>query len=62
MAIFILGAYGFIHELQRSGAERPQILILCSFMMGLPLIIRGDEKKSEVTSNDASKTSDPEGS
>jgi len=56
MAIFILGAYGFVHELSRTGAERPQILILCGMMMGLPLIIRGDEKKQEeVKPDDSSK-------
>jgi hypothetical protein len=61
IAIFVLGAYGFVHELQRSGAERPQILILSAAMMGLPLIIRGDEKRQEVRSNDDSKASDTKG-
>ena len=51
LGIFLLGAYGFIHELQRAGAERPQILIMSAAMMGLPLIIRGDEKRQEVKSN-----------
>ena len=58
LGIFILGAYGFIHELQRSGAERPQILIMSAAMMGLPLIIRGDEKRQEVKSN-GSKEDNP---
>lgn len=52
LGIFVLGAYGFVHELLRSGAERPQILIMSAAMMGLPLIIRGDEKRQEVKSDD----------
>lgn len=54
-AIFILGAYAFIHELSRSGSERPQILIMSAAMMGLPLIIRGDEKRHEGKTNGVSK-------
>jgi hypothetical protein len=51
MALFLLGAAAFIHELLRTGAERPQILILTAAMMGLPVIIRGDEKRQEVKEN-----------
>lgn len=51
LGLFALGAYGFIHELQRSGAERPQILIMCAAMVGLPWIIRGDERRQEVKAN-----------
>lgn len=54
-AIFILGAYAFIHELSRTGSERPQILIMSAAMMGLPLIIRGDEKRQEGKSSNVDK-------
>lgn len=53
--IFLLGAYAFIHELTRTGSERPQILIMSAAMMGLPLIIRGDEKRQEGKADDVSK-------
>ena len=59
LAIFILGAYGFIHELAREGAERPQLLILTAAMMGLPLIIRGDEKRQEVKADDTNEKGGP---
>lgn len=62
MALFILGAGGFIHELLRTGAERPQILILTAAMVGLPVIIRGDEKRQEVKSNVEKQTGDNHGS
>lgn len=52
LAMFILGAYAFWHELAREGAERPQILIMSAAMMGLPLIIRGDEKRQEAKPSD----------
>lgn len=45
VAIFVLGGVAFVHELVSEGAERPQILIMSAAMMGLPLIIRGDEKR-----------------
>mgnify|MGYP003405879622 CR=1 FL=1 len=51
LAIFALGGIAFIHELLRSGEERPQILIMSAAMMGLPLIIRGDEKRQEEKSD-----------
>lgn len=52
LVIFILGAYGFYYELTRMGPERPQILIMSAAMMGLPLIIRGDERRQEAKAND----------
>lgn len=52
LVIFILGAYGFYYELTRQGPERPQILIMSAAMMGLPLIIRGDERRQEAKAND----------
>lgn len=50
--IFSLGGFAFVHELVREGDERPQILIMSAAMMGLPLIIRGDEKRQEAKPND----------
>lgn len=52
IAIFILGGVAFVHELTSSTTERPQILIMSAAMMGLPLIIRGDEKRGEAKAND----------
>lgn len=51
LIIFALGCVGFIHELLRDGDERTQILILCAAAMGLPFIIRGDEKRQEAKAN-----------
>lgn len=51
LVIFFLGAYAFYYELTRTGDERPQILIMSAAMMGLPLIIRGDEKRQEAQTN-----------
>lgn len=51
--IFVLGAYAFIYELLRAGSERPQILIMSAAMMGLPWIIRTDEKRQEGKANDS---------
>lgn len=45
IVIFGLGCFGFMHELFREGSERPQILIGSFAAMGLPFIIRGDEKR-----------------
>lgn len=52
LVIFGLGCFGFIHELFREGAERPQILIGSFAAMGLPFIIRGDEKRQGGKSGD----------
>ena len=42
--MFLLGAGGFIHELTRSGAERPFVLALCGALMGLPFVLNADSK------------------
>lgn len=45
LVLFILGATGFLHELFWPGAqERPFILTLCAAAMGLPLILRAEER------------------
>lgn len=60
LVILILGAYAFVYELTREGPERPQILIMSAAMMGLPLIIRGDEKRQETQTNAINKQRDSE--
>lgn len=59
MALFVLGAIGFVHELISTGSERPQILILTAAMMGLPVIIRGDEKRQEAKPSENKETTPP---
>ena len=45
-ALFIAGLGLTINEaLIRSGPERPSMLVLFAAMMGLPFILRADEKK-----------------
>lgn len=56
--IFGLGSTAFVHELVREGAERSQILIMSAAMMGLPLIIRGDEKRQEAKNGTTKSESD----
>jgi hypothetical protein len=43
VVMFLLGAGGFIHELLRTGEERPVILAVCCTLMGLPFVLRGEE-------------------
>ena len=43
--MFLLGAGGFIHELTRSGAERPFVLALCGALMGLPFVLNADQRR-----------------
>ena len=37
--MFVLGAFGFIHEILTVGIERPFILTACLALMGLPVIL-----------------------
>jgi hypothetical protein len=41
VAMFLLGAGGFIHEVLTVGVERPFILTACLALMGLPFILTG---------------------
>jgi len=43
MLTFLLGFAGFVHELFALG-ERPFVLTACLALMGLPLLLRADEK------------------
>lgn len=54
--IFLSGLYGFYHELDAQVIREP-ILILCAAMMGLPAIIRADEKKNGGESSESSSSS-----
>jgi hypothetical protein len=45
IALFVLGAGGFIHEVLSAGSERITVLFACLALMGVPTILRSDEKK-----------------
>jgi hypothetical protein len=42
--MFLLGAGGFLHELVIATAERPFILAASSALMGLPFVLKADER------------------
>lgn len=44
--MFFLGAFGFLHELFVSHAERPFLLTLCGALMGLPFVLGYDAKRN----------------
>lgn len=46
--MFLMGAGGFVHEVLTTGAERPQILLACLALMGVPVFLRKDEGKAAV--------------
>lgn len=53
LVIFFLGAYAFWYELNRAGDVRTELLLMSGGMMGLPFIVRGDERRQEAKkSND----------
>lgn len=52
LVIFFLGAYAFYHELDSDGAVRTELLLMSGGMMGLPFIVRGDERRQEAKHND----------
>ena len=41
--MFVLGAFGFVHELLVAGVERPFVLALCGALMGLPFVLSADD-------------------
>lgn len=42
LALFMLGAGGFAHEVLSKGAERPTILFACLALMGVPIFLKKD--------------------
>lgn len=44
MITFVLGAIGFVHELVVAQAERPFLLAASLALMGLPFVLRGDQR------------------
>jgi hypothetical protein len=44
VVILVLGSYGFLHELLRTGPERPMYLFASLAALGLPLALRADER------------------
>lgn len=45
---FLLGAFGFVHELLWVPVERPFIISASLALMGLPLVLRGEDKLKEA--------------
>jgi len=43
IALFLLGAGGFTHEVLIAGTERPTILLGCLALLGVPVFLRKDE-------------------
>lgn len=53
--LFVAGLIGIAFEAW-SGTERPTLLLLYAAMIGLPLVLRADERRQDSTrSNDAMK-------
>lgn len=50
--LFLLGALGFLHELLLTHGERPTLIFACLALMGLPVFLRGDEKKKLPSEDD----------
>jgi hypothetical protein len=40
--LFLVGLAGVIHEVFFTSIERPDLLIVCAAMMGLPLLLRAN--------------------
>jgi hypothetical protein len=47
ISTFLLGAFGFVHELLLAHTERPFIISASLALMGLPFVIRGEDKLKE---------------
>lgn len=43
--MFLMGAFGFFHELIVADAERPYLITAALALMGLPLVLRADEAR-----------------
>jgi hypothetical protein len=51
--LFVFGLGGIVHEAYiRTGATRPEFIMLFAAMCGLPVALRRDEKKAEAPSDD----------
>jgi hypothetical protein len=46
-ATFMLGAAGFLYEVFLGAQERPFIIAACLALMGLPFVLRGEQKIRE---------------
>ena len=49
--MFVLGAFGFLHELLASGTERPFVLALSGALMGLPFVIAADRVSGQTATD-----------
>jgi hypothetical protein len=45
---YLLGAFGFLHELIIAHAERPFLLTASLALMGFPLVFSGEQKLKNV--------------
>lgn len=45
--LYLLGVFGFLHELLLIKDERQTVLFACLALLGLPSFLRGDEKRSK---------------
>jgi hypothetical protein len=42
---FVVGAGGLVHEIAIQNVERPTILMICAGAMGLPAVMRVDDRR-----------------
>lgn len=45
IALFVGGLMGVLHETVVTSGERPSLLLLFAAMMGLPAVLRADERR-----------------
>lgn len=50
--LFVMGAFGWIHEVLDSGTERITIIVACFALMGVPFFLGRDEKTRDEKSED----------
>jgi hypothetical protein len=47
LSLRLLGAAGFCYLLLSSGTERPTYMLACLALMGVPSVLRRDEKRKD---------------
>lgn len=50
--LFVMGAFGWIHEVLMRSDERTTIIIACFALMGVPLMMHADESRRDKKSED----------
>ena len=56
--MFTLGSIGFLHELVWQTGERPWVLAMSGYMMGLPFLIAADRLPRTLIRQDADDEDD----